>query len=280
MRNNLILLCQSFKVGEVETNRLDLSLDIMDRVFTRKAATDVSYLACIKKILEARDVFYPQFATHNAYSLAAVLEMAGDYRDFEFQCLHGMGYSLYDHVVGKNNLDIPCRVYAPVGTHEDLLSYLVRRLLENGANTSFVNRIVNEAHPISEILADPVEKMRHLKSKPHPKIPLPKNLYQPDRLNSAGIDFTNYDELKLLDQGLEKAKNQSYYAAPLIAGKIYEDKQKQIPVHSPSDHDFIIGQLTHAPEHLIETALETAEKAAKTWGNTSVELVSLPLFTS
>ena len=240
-------------------------------VFTRKAATDVSYLACIKKILEARDVFYPQFATHNAYSLAAVLEMAGDYRDFEFQCLHGMGYSLYDHVVGKNNLDIPCRVYAPVGTHEDLLSYLVRRLLENGANTSFVNRIVNEAHPISEILADPVEKMRHLKSKPHPKIPLPKNLYQPDRLNSAGIDFTNYDELKLLDQGLEKAKNQSYYAAPLIAGKIYEDKQKQIPVHSPSDQDFIIGQLTHAPEHLIETALETAEKAAKTWGNTSVD---------
>ncbi len=140
-------------------------------VFTRKVATDVSYLACAKRLLAAGDAFYPQFATHNAHTLAAVLELAGTRRDWEFQRLHGMGEALYAEVVGAARMNLPCRVYAPVGSHEDLLAYLVRRLLENGANTSFVNRIVDEHAPIDEIVADPVAHLARLPVKPHPRHP-------------------------------------------------------------------------------------------------------------
>lgn len=168
-------------------------------VFTRKSSTDVSYLACAQKLLEkdrgpSKNIF-PQFATHNAYSVAYILEMVGKNRDFEFQCLHGMGDTLYDNIVGKElGNDVPCRVYAPVGIHEHLLPYLVRRLLENGANTSFVNKILNEETPIEELTQDPVQKTILLPSKPHPKIPLPINLYLPDRLNSQGLDLSNPNE--------------------------------------------------------------------------------------
>src|SRR5579864_2731570 len=125
-------------------------------VFTRKVATDVSYLACAKRMFAAGAAFYPQFATHNAQTLAAILELAGGRADWEFQRLHGMGEALYAEVVGPDKMDRPCRVYAPVGGHEDLLAYLVRRLLENGANTSFVNRIVDEKEAIEDIVADPI----------------------------------------------------------------------------------------------------------------------------
>src|SRR5260370_18932475 len=117
-------------------------------VYTRKVSTDVSYLACVKRLLAGGPVFYPQFATHNAHSAAAILELAGDRRDYEFHRLHGMGDALYEQIVGPERIDRPCRVYAPVGSHEDLLAYLVRRLLENGANTSFVNRIIDHKQPI------------------------------------------------------------------------------------------------------------------------------------
>ena len=134
-------------------------------VYTRKIYTDISYIACARKLLDAADVIFPQFATHNAQSLAAIYEMAGpDFKvgKYEFQCLHGMGEPLYDEVVGKANLDRPCRIYAPVGTHETLLAYLVRRLLENGANSSFVNRIADPAVSIDELIADPVDTVaRH-----------------------------------------------------------------------------------------------------------------------
>lgn len=159
-------------------------------VFTRKTSTDLCYLACAKKLLSASDLIYPQFATHNAYTVAAILEMAGNSKKFEFQCLHGMGDALYDHIVGKENVNKPCRVYAPVGGHEYLLGYLVRRLLENGANTSFVNRIGDAKLPIQALLIDPVEKTKHLAYKPHPKIPLPIDLYG-SRPNSKGLDLSN-----------------------------------------------------------------------------------------
>ena len=137
-------------------------------VFTRKAATDVSFLACAKRLLEEPACFYPQFATHNAHTLSAVMELVGDTRGFEFQRLHGMGEALYEQVVGADRLNVPCRIYAPVGSHEDLLAYLVRRLLENGANTSFVNRIVDERAPIEEIIDDPTLRVRRLSRIPHP----------------------------------------------------------------------------------------------------------------
>ena len=152
-------------------------------VFTRKAATDVSWLACARRMLECRDAIYPAFATHNAHSLAFVLECAGD-GEFEMQRLHGMGEALY------HDATYPVRVYAPVGTHEDLLAYLVRRLLENGANTSFVHRLVDPSVPEEAIVADPVARLRALGASRNPRIPLPRDLY-PDRVNSAGVDLAD-----------------------------------------------------------------------------------------
>jgi RHH-type proline utilization regulon transcriptional repressor/proline dehydrogenase/delta 1-pyrroline-5-carboxylate dehydrogenase len=155
-------------------------------VFTRKVATDVSWIACALRMLERRDVLRPAFATHNAHSLAVILEAAGD-ANFEMQRLHGMGEALYDRLVGTT---CPVRVYAPVGSHEDLLAYLVRRLLENGANTSFVHRLVDPAVPEDAIIADPVAALRQQGVSPSPRIPLPAALY-PDRVNSAGLDLAD-----------------------------------------------------------------------------------------
>lgn len=238
-------------------------------VFTRKAATDVSFLACAKKILANPTAFYPQFATHNAYTVAAVLEMAGERRDFEFQCLHGMGYTLYDQIVGPEKLDRPCRVYAPVGGHEDLLAYLVRRLLENGANTSFVNRILDETIPVEEIIADPVARVRQLENKRHPKIPLPKDLYGADRKNSMGIDLTHFDELQALDEGLSKAMQNTWQATPLIPGSKNSDTATRSVV-DPSDPTRIVGYLTEATPEQVEQALVNAEQASKAWSTTPV----------
>jgi RHH-type proline utilization regulon transcriptional repressor/proline dehydrogenase/delta 1-pyrroline-5-carboxylate dehydrogenase len=166
-------------------------------VFTRKAATDVSFLACARRLLAARDAFYPMFATHNAHTVASVLEMAGNREGYEFQRLHGMGEPLYHQIVGP---DLPVRLYAPVGSHEDLLAYLVRRLLENGANSSFVNRIQDEQVPVAAIVADPVARVAALPSKPHPGIPLPKDLFGSERSNSDGLDLSDAAQIQpLLD---------------------------------------------------------------------------------
>lgn len=158
-------------------------------VFTRKVHTDVSYIACARKLLAARDVVFPQFATHNAQSMATIYHLAGpDFKlgDYEFQCLHGMGEPLYSEVVGKKKLDRPCRFYAPVGTHETLLAYLVRRLLENGANSSFVNRIADPAVPVASLLEDPVTvvKAYPVPGARHDRIAAPAGLFGPERANS------------------------------------------------------------------------------------------------
>ncbi len=187
-------------------------------VFTRKVFTDVSFQACAKKLLTMTDVIYPQFATHNAYSVAMILNLVGDYRDFEFQCLHGMGNELYEQIVPPNRLGIPCRIYAPVGSHEDLLPYLVRRLLENGANSSFVNRIADEKAPISTLVEDPVSKASHLLGKINQNIPLPASIFLPERKNSSGFDFTDREAVAKLQQlylGMDLAH---WFAKPLLAG--------------------------------------------------------------
>ncbi|MGA8205070.1 MAG: bifunctional proline dehydrogenase/L-glutamate gamma-semialdehyde dehydrogenase PutA, partial [Woeseiaceae bacterium] len=162
-------------------------------VFTRKSHSDVSYLACARLALDAGDALYPQFATHNAHTLASVMHFAGSRRDFEFQRLHGMGEELYAGVVDPEQFDRPCRVYAPVGSHEDLLPYLVRRLLENGSNTSFVNRIADEDIPVEDIIADPIEAVRAHDCLPHPKIPAPGDLYRPERANSKGVNLADHN---------------------------------------------------------------------------------------
>jgi len=232
-------------------------------VFTRKASTDVSYLAAAKHLLADPEAFYPQFATHNAHSLAAVLEMAGSRRDFEFQRLHGMGEALYDQVVAPDASGHPCRVYAPCGSHEDLLAYLVRRLLENGANTSFVNRIVDEKLPIEEIVGDPVAKVRRLKAKPHPRIPLPAALFGPNRRNSQGIDLTDPEALSGLAAAMSGAGIGSWRAAPLIGGASQGATFR--PVLDPADRRRRVGEVAEADAGDVDQALARASRACFEW---------------
>ena len=185
-------------------------------VYTRKANTDVSYLACAGKILAAPDAFYGQFATHNAHTVATVLERASAGQPLEFQRLHGMGEDLYEQVIAQGHA---CRVYAPVGSHEDLLPYLVRRLLENGANTSFVNRIADAAIAIESVIADPVSVAASQATAANPKIPLPAALYG-DRANSAGFVFADESfAAPLLARFSALAARTDFAAAPLVSGK-------------------------------------------------------------
>jgi len=162
-------------------------------LFTRKASTDVSYLACARDMLAARNI-YPAFATHNALTVATLLEWAGESRDFEFQRLHGMGEGLYEKLVREQGYKT--RIYAPVGGHQDLLAYLVRRLLENGANSSFVHQLADETLSDSDLLADPVARIAAVGGTRHPSIPLPKDLFEPTRGNSQGLDLADRVELE------------------------------------------------------------------------------------
>ncbi len=238
-------------------------------VFTRKVSTDVSYLACVRRLFANTDAFYPQFATHNAHTLAAVAEMAGGDRDFEFQRLHGMGEALYAGVVAEDGMNLPCRIYAPVGSHEDLLPYLVRRLLENGANTSFVNRIVDEAAPVEEIIADPVEKARALAVKPHPAIPLPAAMFGAERANSKGVDLSDPAVLVPLAEAMAKAAETPWRAAPVVDGE--EKPGRERPVLDPADRRREVGTVAEADGALAEAAMRAAAAAAPDWDGTPAE---------
>ncbi len=244
-------------------------------VFTRKPFTDVSFQACAKKILGLTDAIFPQFATHNAYSVAMILELVGDYRDFEFQCLHGMGTDLYNQIVPKDKENIPCRIYAPVGSHEDLLPYLVRRLLENGANSSFVNRIVDEKMDIDELIIDPVEKSRQLLSLINKNIPLPENIFQALRKNSRGFDLTNRKERADMQQRLNAMDTGNWHAQPMIPGFKAESGANKI--YSPQNQTEQAGEVIETPQDYLEKALNHAGEAFKTWSKTSVEARALIL---
>ncbi|MCC9625538.1 bifunctional proline dehydrogenase/L-glutamate gamma-semialdehyde dehydrogenase PutA [Thalassospira sp. MA62] len=234
--------------------------------FTRKAATDVSYLACAKLMLSRRDAFFCQFASHNAHTVAAILEMAGNDRTFEFQRLHGMGEALYEQIVDKKGEDIPCRIYAPVGSHEDLLAYLVRRLLENGANTSFVNRIQDEQLPIEEMIADPVEKMAALPRKGHPRIPAPVDLYGAGRVNSRGIDLTDTEKLLPLNARLAEIQNKIWTASAVIDGKPVSGTP--VDVTNPAKRGEKVGELVEATKDDVNAAIEVAVKGYPLWNKT------------
>jgi RHH-type proline utilization regulon transcriptional repressor/proline dehydrogenase/delta 1-pyrroline-5-carboxylate dehydrogenase len=199
-------------------------------VYTRKAHTDVAYLACARLLLEAPDAVYPQFATHNSHTLAAIVQIADPQRwapgQYEFQCLHGMGEPLYDAVVSgqaPGGLQRPCRIYAPVGSHETLLAYLVRRLLENGANSSFVHRIADVNLSLEALVEDPVALVERLATPqapagtPHPAIPQPAALYGSRRRNSTGQDLACETTLARLQAELAAAAAQTWQAAPLLA---------------------------------------------------------------
>jgi len=224
-------------------------------VYTRKCNTDVSYLACAAKILAAPDAFYGQFATHNAHTVASVLARAASGQPFEFQRLHGMGEDLYDAVVGEGRA---CRVYAPVGSHEDLLPYLVRRLLENGANTSFVNRIADPAIPIEAVVADPVAIAASHAQAANPKIALPRSIY-PDRRNAAGFAWADESASAPVLARLEPllARN-DHAAAPLVAGRATEGVERD--VLDPAC-GLAIGRVAEADARIVRAAVDAARTA-------------------
>jgi len=236
-------------------------------VYTRKVYTDVSYLTCAEKLLGATDVIYAQFATHNAHTLSVIYTWAKErgIDNYEFQCLHGMGETLYDQVVGKENLNKACRIYAPVGSHETLLAYLVRRLLENGANSSFVNQIVDEKVAIDTLLNDPFEIARASGGAPHTGIALPRALFGTERPNSAGIDLTNEDALRAL--GTELGRQRHYQAAPLIAGAVAG--ADTLAIKNPAQHADVVGQVQEASAADVETALAAASAFAHDWNGSA-----------
>lgn len=183
-------------------------------VYTRKVASDVSFLVCAQKLLANPAEIYPQFATHNAYSIAAILEMAGERRDFEFQRLQGMGEGLYTALMSRYNIAV--RIYAPVGDYAHLLAYLVRRLLENGANASFVHQIEDPTIPVEQLIADPVAQLKAIEPKAHPKIVLPKDLYGDARKNSMGINFSDFNTQKQVFMQLsDLAHDANFKSAPI-----------------------------------------------------------------
>ena len=235
-------------------------------VFTRKSSTDVSYHACANKLLDYRDSIYPQFATHNAYTAATIVELAGDDKEgFEFQCLHGMGDSLYDQIVSDES--IQCRIYAPVGHHEDLLAYLVRRLLENGANSSFVNAIVDESKPVESLLEDPVEKTQGLKEKYNKQIIKPIALYYDNagagRDNSKGLDLTDISEITPLKSSLD-----SWLDDNLLNTNDLPDGAHA--VLNPANHSEMIGFHHHHDKDDMLAMIDTAEQAFISWSQTPV----------
>ncbi|HKT31781.1 MAG TPA: bifunctional proline dehydrogenase/L-glutamate gamma-semialdehyde dehydrogenase PutA [Gammaproteobacteria bacterium] len=235
-------------------------------VYTRKPNTDVSYFACARKLLANRDAVYPMFATHNAQTLSSVLELTGGNPDFEFQRLHGMGDELYAEVVGSDKLNLNCRVYAPVGSHEDLLPYLVRRLLENGANTSFVNRIIDEKVPLESIVTDPVAEVEALAVKPHPRIPLPRDIYGPQRRNSRGLNLPDVAVLDRLAGEMHKAMLREWSAAPIVGGKELGGKEK--PSLNPADNRQTAGIIHEADAETIRKAVDIAAAAQPKWDMT------------
>jgi RHH-type proline utilization regulon transcriptional repressor/proline dehydrogenase/delta 1-pyrroline-5-carboxylate dehydrogenase len=231
-------------------------------VYTRKIYSDVSYLACAKKLLAAPDAVFAQFATHNAQTLASIAVMAGpDYYkgQYEFQCLHGMGEPLYEEVVGPGKLDRPCRIYAPVGTHETLLAYLVRRLLENGANSSFVNRIADPDVSVEELIADPVAQARAVSplGAPHERIKAPGALFGA-RVNSKGFDISSEQALAGLAVGLADS---SAVGMEIVGA---------VPVRSPADGRDVVGFARDATEPEIAAAVGRADLASAGWAAVDV----------
>jgi RHH-type proline utilization regulon transcriptional repressor/proline dehydrogenase/delta 1-pyrroline-5-carboxylate dehydrogenase len=243
-------------------------------VYTRKAYTDVAYIACAKKLLAAVDAVYPQFATHNAHTLAAVHAAAGQNYyagQYEFQCLHGMGEPLYEQVVGskaQGKLARPCRIYAPVGAHDTLLAYLVRRLLENGANTSFVNRIADDTLALEQLVEDPVRTVEAMAASegtvglPHPAIPLPAALYG-SRANSRGIDLADEAQLAALS---EQSADKQWVAEPLLACVAQPGDVQN--VLNPSDASDVVGQVREASAADVQAAIAAAVQAAPAWAAT------------
>lgn len=250
-------------------------------VFTRKCNTDLSYLACANRMFGHGSVFYPQFATHNAHTIAAIAELAANHglkasdpsatAPYEYQRLHGMGEDLYEEVRATGHFVNACRVYAPVGSHEDLLPYLVRRLLENGANTSFVNRVTDESLPVEQVVEDPVRQVQSLAQIPHPGIPLPVDLY-PNRANSKGILWASEQVIADIQGAMNGDLGAAVQASPLLASSVSAAHLDSAHIlNNPARLDETVGQVVNADAAVVEAAISAAVKAYPNWTETPAD---------
>jgi RHH-type proline utilization regulon transcriptional repressor/proline dehydrogenase/delta 1-pyrroline-5-carboxylate dehydrogenase len=236
-------------------------------VFTRKASTDVSYLAGVRYLLDNADRLYPQFATHNAHTVAAVLHMAGDVDGFEFQRLHGMGEALHEWV--RVHHAPRCRIYAPVGVHEDLLAYLVRRLLENGANSSFVHQLLDEDVPVARLVRDPLDSVEAADPVAHPRIALPPALYGAARRNACGWNINNPATAAHLDAALAPFRDTRWLAQPLVGGRVIAAPAAALL--DPADRERSVGTVHAADARAADAALAMAERAFPAWRDRPLE---------
>ncbi|MCP5361578.1 MAG: bifunctional proline dehydrogenase/L-glutamate gamma-semialdehyde dehydrogenase PutA [Hyphomicrobiales bacterium] len=232
-------------------------------VFTRKSHTDVSYLACAARLLGKPQQFYPQFATHNALTVASIMEVAGDV-PYEFQRLYGMGEDFYDTVVKEQT----CRVYAPVGGHAELLPYLIRRLLENTANTSFVHQLTDREQPIRALLRDPLTRVRETQGLGRPDLPLPVAIFK-NRKNATGLDLGSQHHLNILQEATSPWQEKTWRAAPLLSGDM--QRGKALPVYTPCQKKHIVGSVVHADVGTCQHAVTAAASAFHGWNHTEVE---------
>ena len=240
-------------------------------VFTRKAMTDLNYMACAERLLALRPRIFPQFATHNALTVASIVERAEGVAGYEFQRLHGMGESLYGRLMER----VPgaaCRTYAPVGGHRDLLAYLVRRLLENGANSSFVSVAADPNIPVASLLRRPAEIIERPEAARHPRLPLPRDLFAPERRNSRGVEFGHRRSLDGLLAEVETDTSPSFgggiTAAPVIDGKVTTGSARD--VLSPSNGS-LVGSVIEATPSAVDEAMAAARRGFRTWSETSAE---------
>ena len=238
-------------------------------VFTRKAMTDLHYMACAEKMLSLRPRIYPQFATHNALTVASIIERAGGTEGYEFQRLHGMGEALYARLL-EDKPGLACRAYAPVGGHRDLLAYLVRRLLENGANSSFVSVAADTSVPIQSLLQRPADIIVSADRARHSKLPLPRDLYGPERANSRGVEFGHRASLDALLSEIGKGAHQSFKAEPLIDGKAASGTSR--PVISPIDGSTVVGHVTEAAPEVADRAMAAARAGFGPWSRTDADI--------
>lgn len=239
-------------------------------VFSRKSHTDVSFLSCMKKVMAHRDLCIPMIGTHNAQTVAAALEMAGGTRKgFSFQKLYGMGDALYGQVLADG---YACSVYAPVGSHKDLLAYLVRRLLENGANTSFVNQLYDAQVDVQDLVADPIIKVRGHKDFRHKGIALPKDIFAVTHQNSAGMDLSDQTVVEGVESHLQQFRqSRKRNAAPVIGGAVNKQGESE-PVNSPADRSYRLGEVTDATPALCDKAMHSLRDHMQDWVDQGVEV--------
>ncbi|MET0744610.1 MAG: bifunctional proline dehydrogenase/L-glutamate gamma-semialdehyde dehydrogenase PutA [Microvirga sp.] len=237
-------------------------------VFTRKAMTDLNYVACAEKLLALRPRIYPQFATHNALTVASILERAGGTEGYEFQRLHGMGEAVYGRLI-EDEPGLACRTYAPVGGHRDLLAYLVRRLLENGANSSFVSAAADTDIPVASLLRRPADLIGSPDRARHPRLPLPRDLYGTERPNSRGVELGHRTSLAALADEIGPYAGRGFSAEPLIDGKPVPGDRR--PVTSPIDGAIHVGDVTEADPETADRAMAAARAGFPGWSRTAPE---------